>query len=107
MGPGAKMPHFLKNNENTETPEVIPNEKSVILSNKGNSFYDKLLEDTNHNESQESSKKSTKSTKRIKRWLKNEDRELIKIILSLIRENSLLEEELISSHPTLRYFTVY
>ncbi|CAI2361621.1 unnamed protein product [Moneuplotes crassus] len=100
VGSGDKMPHFLKNNENTETVEVFPNNKSFILSDKGDSFNNTLLEGASHDENLISSKKSTKSTKRIKRWLKDEDRTLISIILGLIKENSLIEEELRGSIET-------
>lgn len=96
--PDSNSPETMEIHENTsETPDLlydIPNVESFILSTEKDSFYESLFSGINKDKRTKNTVLTSKSNKRIKRWLKDEDRKLIHIILELQKKNQSIKDEL-------------
>jgi len=79
-----EIPKIEKNlSEGRDFLDDIPNVESFILLNHKDSFYERLISDKDNSSLLKFSNSDAKTTKRVKRWLKDEDRKLIYIILEL------------------------
>ena len=84
---------MIKEEFNEELVYGIPKVESFILPKDQDSLFETMMERKTKADYSISLDTCTKSSKRIKRWLKDEDRKLIHIILELKNKNNISESQ--------------